>query len=1228
MAGIENLLPHPGGGQPLIGAVRPNYSLINTGDQAIDLILSQLMMGAAGPGKFLPQQFPAQNMLDQMVSAKYASSTKALTDSMRAADNKELYTRMRGMIERIDDKPMSALGAAQLRNSTQYVNNDLTQALFSATIGPQAMEDFFFGQRGSQEMLAKSVSNIGFYRPDSVTGRNRMTDESLKTFTTQLYGNLYGPDADLNDISGFSAGRAGTIMTDLARRGLLPASIGKLNDAERKEAFKSAGVDKMKFSDSVVADQAIKGAMGSDSSIEDIIKISGGADAVRKVDATRVANTLKEYSKAISTVREIFGDNGIADAPMGQLLAAMEALTQNSMGSVGPGKLENLMRRTQMAARDSGVSLEGLLGLSARAGALADQNGLQREYGQEASISAMERVKALRATGGFVPGFGRMDPDKAALAMLDQNVRADSSPIARYMAVAQRAISENLLNPAVAGGDAQLKSLVEAIGSGQTMMYDPVTKKQVDIYGELGRNPNEFLKPIFDAAGLTPELINSLYNSPGTREYLGSMQGRQFHNAQGPEIKARLAHQLAGSGRFLIAGNSASMDDAARVGLDKELSTAFAETSVDVVSTQMNSADRISALRDSMRNVYIRRAFASGRVADIHEATELANTQMRDAFGGDAGINQFIGARLAETEANAPGLFNGLTLAQIQQQYSSRAVRAAAREHRANMSQINLFDGLRGNGSNPLQRASDYIVSGKGKAFDAILGTVDRGTVVDKIKGSMQEGDVDRFDKTYEKLIGEKNALYVDTAKERDAALKAAADGKLNDVIEQFRGTAVFETLQYKTASGAMQNKTEYRTNAQTAADISAAIDADPTKLMDASKLYGEYFTGAFDAKNSDHLKQLASLEEVHSRLGLTISPEAVTESYITELLNTPNLAFNVNGPRREEMLKRQNAFAQYNKSLLDGTTAAKDVLEMYDMSDAVVKDEKINEQLGKFLTEGEKAQADELRIRLTAAGVDDKDIDSLMSMSRGAYAIKQQGGLKAIDAKSANEFNVMNSRAMAFLDALGNDKGEGRMVKGNSEIAEAVRAHAKGEATKEQTELLKKSFGTKEAFESTVDKELLEFNDGKTKFGAADDKDRQYGGRSEGVKAITDKADKLMPPDLASLGGLGGLGGGLAAIGTNIADAVKEAFKGEVTIQTAKVEKLDIQLGNLASSIMSSVSAAATPQARDGDLTGTVQIAGDLKTIMLNLVKAATHGMEMPPGVDGAPIHTTTGLA
>lgn len=1219
MADIEEALRQAGGGQPLIGAVRPNHSLINTGDPAIDLVLSQLMMNMAGPGKFLPQQFPAQNLLDQMVSAKYARSTKILTDGMRAEDNKELYKRMRGMIERVDDKPMSELGAAQLKNSTQYVNNDLTQALFSATIGPQAMEDFFFGQRGSQEMLAKSVSNIGFYRPDSVTGRNRMTDESLKTFTTQLYGNLYGPDADLNDISGFSAGRTGTIMTDLARRGLLPASIGKLDDAERKEAFKSAGVDKMKFSDSVVADQAIKGAMGSDSSIEDITKISGGADAVRKVDATRVANTLKEYSKAISTVREIFGDNGIADAPMGQLLAAMEALTQNSMGSVGPGKLENLMRRTQMAARDSGVSLEGLLGLSARAGALADQNGLPREYAQEASISAMERVKALRATGGFVPGFGRMDPDKAALAMLEQNVRADSSPVARYMAVAQRAISENLLNPAAAGGDAQLKSLVEAIGSGQTMMYDPVTKKQVDIYGELGRNPSEFLKPIFDAAGLTPELINSLYNSPGTKEYLGSMQGRQFHNAQGPEIKARLAHQLAGSGRFLIAGNSASMDDASRVGLNNELSTAFAETSVDVVSTQMKSEDRIAALRDSMRNVYIRRVFASGSRApdDIHGATELANTQMREAFGGDAGINQFIGARLAETEANAPGLFKGLTLAQIQQQYSSRAVRAAAQEHRANMSQINLFDGLRGDGSNPLQRASDYIVSGKGKAFDAILGTVDRGTVVDKIKGSMQEGDVDRFDKTYEKLIGEKNALYVDTAEERDAALKAAADGKLSDVIEQFSGTAVHKDL---------KTKTEYKTTEQVSDDISAAL-ADGTKLTAAADFYAKHVGGTFDKTNRKHLNKLAEIEGIHSALGMTIAPNVVTEGQLKELLDTPKLAFNVNGPKRAEMIKREAAFDKYNKSLLDGTTAAKDVLEMHGMSDAVVNNKEINETLGKFLKEGQTGQADELMDQLAAAGVTDTDqIASLLSTSRGAYAIGQQGGLKAIDAKSANEFNVMNSRSMAFLDALGNDKGEGRMVKGDSELADVVRKNAKGETlTDKERELFKKSFGTKEAFETAVKGELIEFNDGGTKFGAADDKERQRGGRKEAAQIITDKADKLMPPDLASLGGMGG---GIAAIGTNIASAVKEAFKGEVTIQTAKVEKLDIQLGNLASSIISGVFAAAAPEARDGDLKGTVQIAGDLKTIMMNLVKAATPGVEIPPGVDGAPVHTTAGQA
>jgi len=1174
-------------------------------------------MGMIGPGKFLPQQFPAQNLLDQAISAKYSSSTLAMTNRLRGdgftagTDNAEIFERLKGLRSRFDKTALTPLGEAQLRNSAQYVNNDLSQALLNATVGPQVMEDLFFGQRGSREMLGRSVANIGFYRPDAATGRARMTEQSLETFTNQIYSNLYGPDADLNDISGFSAGRTGTIMTDLARRGLLPASISRLTPEERRRSISdnAADIGKLKLSPDIAK------ALNDDKSLDEIAKMEGGADAIRKIDATRVSNSLKEYSKAISTVREIFGDNGISNAPMGQLLAAMEALTQNSMGSMGPGKLENLMRRTQMAARDSGVSLEGLLGLTARAGAVADQNGLARDYAPDAVVSAMERVNALRDNGGFMPGFGRMDPDKAAIAFAEQNVQADASPVARLVSVAKRAIKENLLNPAVKGGDDQLKALVNAIGSGQTMMYDPKTNKQINIYEELGKNPDAFLKPMFDAAGITPELASSLYNSPGTAEYLGEMPGRQFHLVQPAEIKTRLGEQIAASDRFGAAMLNTT-DDATREKLNAELSHVFAKTAINVVSTQMKPEERIDAYQNALRNVFIRQAFEGKHVApgDIKAATEYANNEMGRIFGGEAGVRQFIGARAGELDEHLNGLFPGLTLANAQQSFADKITDASARIHRENMSRINLFDSMRGPGSNPYQRLSDYIVSGEGSAVDAILGTVDKGEVIAKVKSNMRAGAAEKFDALYKARVDERNALYVDTPEERDRVLQAAANGELDDVKDQFKGTAVQDQI---------SGKDTYLTNEQIAAAIKTHIgnEDNSTAYVDAKELYEQKgFKGEFKA-TPEQLKQLAAIPGIHDELGMPITPTTLTQNELEAFLNTGR-AFNLNSAThgRAEMIKRSDAFKRYTSSHKDGTYRAQDILEMVGVRDDIAENEEINKTLTEFLSKGEDAQSAALYDQLVASGATHEQAEEIISAGSFSYALGGAGGLDSVNAANVSEYNTMTSRSMAVLKAA-----EDGMIDKKARVVELATLHAQGKLTEEKD---KKEYN--ETFNDTA-KLSTELSNAANrlpgnKFGAAGDDKKQAGASSDIAKRIlldAQEREKAMSPfDLSAA--VGSVGGGLASVGTNIATAIKEAFSGEITIQTAKIENLEITLGDIAASIASNITTVASPQSRDGAISGTLQLVGDLKTVILNIMKDANKPIEHPTQPVGAGVRPT----
>jgi hypothetical protein len=60
------------------------------------------------------------------------------------------------------------------------------------------------------------------------------------------------------------------------------------------------------------------------------------AGEARSVDASRITDSLKRYSKAVAAIRDVFGDNGRPDAPMNELLSALDGLTANTSSMLAP----------------------------------------------------------------------------------------------------------------------------------------------------------------------------------------------------------------------------------------------------------------------------------------------------------------------------------------------------------------------------------------------------------------------------------------------------------------------------------------------------------------------------------------------------------------------------------------------------------------------------------------------------------------------------------------------------------------------------------------------------------------------------------------------------------------------------------------------------------------------------------------------------------------------------
>lgn len=1245
---LRGALGSLGGGTPLRGLPAPQYSIINTGNPEIDMMLSQFLIKQVGIGKFLPQQMPAQNLLDQMASAKYMSAMRSSNLAMREKDNDTLYRRLLEARNKIEATPATELQKIQLQNTAGMINNDYTRPFISALVGPQAMEDFFFGQKGSREMLGQAIGGIGFSRPDSVLGGQRMNERSLKVFTEQLYNNLYGPDADINDISGFSAGRVGTIATELSRRGLLPESMRQLTADERRKVFTANAAELERLSKTPRKDDPSKMLLSPDalkairdnSPLDEIAALEGGSDAVRRVDANRVASTLKDYSKAIATVREIFGDNGISNAPMSQVMAAMSALTQNSLGNMDSARLSEVMRKTQMVARDAGISLEGLMGLSARSGALAEVNGLPREFAQDNAILAMERLRALQNTGGFKPGFGRMDPDKAVLAMVDENTRADASHVGRFVAIAQTALDQGLIDDKKG---ARLKNMLATIREGRTLMYDEATGQQIDVYDELGRNPEEFLRPMFQEAGLSDDLVRTLNSDPNTLEALKNLQGRQFYRMQAGEVKKRIGFDLENRGDIgRTLEESGVIPKDALPKLNADLSAAIASSVIEDANTQMSARERIDTVQSAMLDVFTQRVISEGRASSLDEAREIAKTEMLDVFGNEVNMRQFISSRYAEVGAHVKTNYNQ-TLPEMQQKMNRKPMNAAADQHLANISRVKMFDALRGPESTLLQRISDTIMTeGGGNAIEKMLGVVDRADVVAKIKAGLKDGAEQDVNNAFVDLVQQRNNLYVDTQPEIDALVGDVASSALG--FDELRSLA-----KDTSAAAAIDKATSYMTTEDVAGNIKSKIgpggrlqelqrkteagetlspaeDEEKKQLVQmqlaaATKykdLHGK--DAKFDITNPAHVAELAALRDVDETLKLGLGPTVMTEgrlrSAITDASNAgvPLTSNRFSEFDRERMERQQNAFRNYTTGLQTGNASAADILEMRGIK-AGGEDDKAKTALAKFLDTGDTAHLEEVKTVLGAklAGDADKDSKIAQVVASGQFArvIKSLGGLESIGVSNATQANTAEARIKAVKEAAA--------VLGKSDKADSI------------SKILEKS-ESPTGLQSDEERETYRryFLGSEDEFKAALTEDAKRSVKADGTGTISETVEdvakkvkeieaKTKPPELA------GLGGALSGVGSNIAAAIKDAFSGEVKIQTASIERVEFKSSPRTIDAADPRPVAASLKATaDGEIRGTVRIAGDLRSMFVQIARSVIEGTEMPNGIDGAPTRVT----
>lgn len=278
-------------------------------------------------------------------------------------------------------------------------------------------EDVVFGRTGDPRAAAATLAGQARRLIDPFSGRTGLGGAALAGYYEAAAGDFAA------DPAGFGSLRlrdAFEIDDALRRRGLGPGALG-LEDPARRDARVAAagGLTEAQFA-----------------GLDD-------AEAGRRTaafDAQRAMRGVKNLAGAVEAMRDIFGDAGRRDAPMEQLVEALENLAGGSLAGRDPAQLENRVRGLRNAAQTAGVGVEGMITLAATAGRDLQALGVSAGGADRITADTLHAVAGVEQAG-LLGRLGYNAPSQDRLAVLQERGRvgAAASPRARALAAAARA---------------------------------------------------------------------------------------------------------------------------------------------------------------------------------------------------------------------------------------------------------------------------------------------------------------------------------------------------------------------------------------------------------------------------------------------------------------------------------------------------------------------------------------------------------------------------------------------------------------------------------------------------------------------------------------------------------------------------------------------------------------------------------------------------------------------
>lgn len=474
------------------------------------------------------------------------------------------------------------------------------------------------------------TKGFGFSQKEAT---NAMNSEGMRFVNYALNSTLAGTvPAALSNIYGTAFNRryiAGEGLTNMSKYANAYRVVGEqmLNEHFVNKSFGSLGINDVSDVYSALMRTGKYDHVGgvlTDTTKEDEV------ERIAKARAQRIATDAKQYSKALSTLKDTLGGS-IKD-----IISNVEALFQTSLGSISPQQLQNMVNNVAHSSNITGVS-SGQMALMAR--------GVYTQIQPYGGDSMMAAQIAMNSTYSMIndPRTYGLSKDRYNAAVLSAHTNKVLNGNVQYMAAAYQAWADkNGANATDAAAySAFLKDLqdnkVNMTSAGLTGYMRKLGRSNEDIAALVGSDYTSRLGAQFNMSGVMFTQQNNTLNAQRTA-YLDNQFGAGF-----------VKNVLGGTEAL-----SEMTDDDVRDAVFKHLTTRannpMSKESARIISDRMGKYMRISA-RAALGNVMGEKEslefMRNQATAERASKTQLWSTGVIQAFrdGANVGTNGVEGLK-------------------------------------------------------------------------------------------------------------------------------------------------------------------------------------------------------------------------------------------------------------------------------------------------------------------------------------------------------------------------------------------------------------------------------------------------------------------------------------------------------------------------------------------------------------------------------------------------------